>query len=57
VGAFTIGVIRNALNLQSVNAFFQLMVIGVVVLLAVESDVIRGKVEDRFRVARATRDA
>jgi hypothetical protein len=32
-------------------------VIGVVVLLAVESDVIRGKVEDRFRVARATRDA
>jgi ribose transport system permease protein len=57
VGAFTIGVIRNALNLQAVNAFFQLMVIGVVVLLAVESDVVRGKLEERFRVARATREA
>ena len=39
VGAFTIGVIRNALNLHNVNAFYQLMAIGVVVLLAVESDV------------------
>ena len=31
VGAFTIGVIRNALNLHNVNAFYQLMAIGVVV--------------------------
>ena len=29
VGAFTIGVIRNALNLHNVNAFYQLMAIGV----------------------------
>ena len=34
VGAFTIGVIRNALNLHNVDAFYQLMAIGVVVLLA-----------------------
>jgi ribose transport system permease protein len=53
VGAFTIGVIRNALNLHSVNAFYQLMAIGVVVLLAVEGDVIRGYVEGRVRLARA----
>ena len=45
VGAFTIGVIRNALNLHNVNAFYQLMVIGVVVILAVEADVFRGYVE------------
>ena len=52
VGAFTIGVIRNALNLHNVNAFYQLMAIGVVVLLAVEADVIRGVVESRVRVRR-----
>jgi ribose transport system permease protein len=57
VGAFTIGVIRNALNLHNVNAFYQLMVIGVVVLLAVEGDVLRGYVENRVRLARALRDA
>ena len=55
VGAFTIGVIRNALNLHNVNAFYQLMAIGVVVLLAVEADVLRGYVEGRVRVARAAR--
>jgi len=55
VGAFTIGVIRNALNLHAVNAFYQLMVIGVVILVAVEADVIRGYVEERFRVAQAAR--
>ena len=49
VGAFTIGVIRNALNLHNVNAFYQLMAIGVVVLLAVEADVLRGYVESRVR--------
>ena len=51
VGAFTIGVIRNALNLHNVDAFYQLMAIGVVVLLAVEADVLRGYVEGRVRVA------
>jgi ribose transport system permease protein len=55
VGAFTIGVIRNALNLHNVNAFYQLMAIGIIVLLAVESDVIRGYVERRVRLARALR--
>src|SRR5579885_670402 len=55
VGAFTIGVIRNALNLHNVNAFYQLMAIGIVVLLAVEGDVVRGYVERRVRLARALR--
>jgi len=57
VGAFTIGVIRNALNLHNVNAFYQLMAIGVVLLLAVEADVVRGYVERRVRLARAMRAA
>jgi ribose transport system permease protein len=57
VGALTIGVIRNALNLNNVGAFYQLMVIGVVILLAVEADVLRGYLENRFRVAQAARHA
>jgi len=57
VGALTIGVIRNALNLHNVDAFFQLMVIGAVILLAVEADVVRGHLENRFRVAQAARHA
>jgi ribose transport system permease protein len=52
VGAFMIGVIRNVLNLRNVDAFYQLIVIGVVILIAVEADVIRGRVEERFRVRR-----
>jgi ribose transport system permease protein len=55
VGAFTIGVIRNALDLHSVDVAFQLIAIGVIVTLAVEADVVRRHVEDRFRVARAAR--
>jgi ribose transport system permease protein len=52
VGALMIAVIRNVLNLHSVDAFYQLIVIGVVILIAVEADVIRGRVEERFRVRR-----
>lgn len=55
VGAFTIGVIRNALNLHNVDPFYQLMAIGVIVLIAVEADVLRGYIENRVRVAQATR--
>ena len=57
VGAFTIGVIRNALDLHNVDPFYQLMAIGVVVLLAVEADVVRSHVENRVRVAQARRQS
>jgi len=53
VGALMIGVIRNGMNLLNVDAFLQLIVIGVVIVLAVESDVIRGRLESRFRVLKA----
>jgi ribose transport system permease protein len=55
VGALMIGVIRNGMNLLAVDAFFQLIVIGVVIILAVEADVLRGYLEDRFRVVEAAR--
>jgi ribose transport system permease protein len=53
VGALMIGVIRNGMNLLNVDSFFQPIVIGVVIVLAVEADVIRTKLEDRFRLMRA----
>ena len=43
VGAVMIGVIRNGMNLLNVDAFLQPIVIGVVIVLAVESDVVRGR--------------
>jgi ribose transport system permease protein len=50
VGALMIGIIRNALNLLNVDIFFQLIAIGVIIVLAVEVDVLRGRLEERFRV-------
>jgi ribose transport system permease protein len=55
IGALMIGVIRNGMNLLNVNAFLQPIVIGVVILLAVELDVLRGRVEQRLRVVQAAR--
>ena len=53
VGALMIGVIRNGMNLLNVGAFLQPIVIGVVIVVAVESDVLRARLEDRFRVLQA----
>jgi ribose transport system permease protein len=55
VGALMIGVIRNALNLLNVDIFYQLIAIGVVIVLAVEADVLRNHLEARLRVVRAAR--
>ena len=55
IGAVMIGVIRNALNLLNVGIFFQLIVIGVVIVIAVEGDVLRNHLEERFRVLQAAR--
>lgn len=55
VGAVMIGVIRNALNLLNVDIFYQLIAIGVVIVLAVEADVLRNHLEARLRVVRAAR--
>ena len=57
VGALMIGVIRNALNLLNVGIFLQLIVIGVVIVIAVESDVLRTHLEGRMRSLRAGKPA
>jgi len=55
IGAIMIGVIRNALNLLNVDIFFQLIVIGVIIVIAVECDVLRNYLEGRVRVVQAGR--
>jgi ribose transport system permease protein len=55
IGALMIGIIRNGMNLLNIDAFMQLVVIGLVIAAAVEMDVIRGALESRVRVLRAAR--
>jgi ribose transport system permease protein len=48
-------VIRNGMNLLDINAFLQPIVIGVVIVIAVELDVVRGWLERRVQALEATR--
>jgi len=43
LGAMLIGVLRNGLNLLNVGSYVQMVVLGVVILLAVLLDQIRGR--------------
>jgi ribose transport system permease protein len=52
-GALIIGVIRNGLNLLDVTPFWQSIAIGVLVIASLELDVLRGRLEERLRVAHA----
>ncbi len=53
IGAILIGVIRNALNLHNVEVFYQMVAIGLIIVLAVEADVLRSHLETRARVLQA----
>ena len=53
IGAVMIGVIRNALNLLDVDVFFQMIAIGLVIVVAVEADVLRNRLEARARAIQA----
>ena len=55
VGALMIGVIRNALNLLGVDVFFQMIAIGLIIVVAVEADVLRNHLEARARAFQAAR--
>jgi ribose transport system permease protein len=55
VGAVMIGVIRNALNLLGVDVFFQMIAIGLIIVLAVEADVLRNHLEARARALQSAR--
>lgn len=53
IGAVMIGVIRNALNLNNVDVYFQMIAIGLIILIAVEADVLRSRLEARARTLQA----
>jgi ribose transport system permease protein len=53
VGVLIFGVISNGLNLLNVSVYLQLIVIGAVVAVAVELDVVRRRLEERFRILHA----
>ncbi len=48
-GALVIAVLRNGLNLLGIDPNWQYMATGVVIVVAVELDVLRGQLERRFR--------
>jgi ribose transport system permease protein len=52
VGVLIFGVINNGLNLLNVSTYLQLVAIGVIVVIAVELDVVRRRMEERFRTMR-----
>ena len=49
VGVLIMGLLRNGLNLMNVSAFWQMVVIGAVILLAVYVDVLRQRVPQQLR--------
>jgi ribose transport system permease protein len=55
IGAVMIGVIRNSLNLLNVSIFYQMIAIGLIIVIAVEADVLRNHLEARTRVLQAGR--
>lgn len=54
IGALMIAIIRNAMNLANLDSFFQLIVLGGVILIAVEVDVLRGWLERRLQLRQAS---
>ncbi len=51
VGALIMGVLRNGLNLMNVSAYWQTVVIGAVIVVAVWVDVVRQRAAERSRAA------
>ena len=52
VGALIMAVLRNGLNLLNVSAYWQMMVIGVVIVAAVWVDVVRQRAAEKNRAVR-----
>lgn len=57
VGALVIGTIRNGLNLLNVTPFYQQMAVGSLILVAIQLDVVRARLETRLQVVRSLRHA
>lgn len=55
VGSLIIGVVRNGMNLLGVDVYVQLVVVGVIIVLAVQLDVLRQRFEGKFRALEAAK--
>jgi len=53
IGALIIGVLANGLNLVGVSTFWQMVVSGLIIAIAVELDVLRRYLEQQFRTLQA----
>lgn len=53
VGALIIGVIKNGLDLLGVEPFFQTVAIGILILVALQIDMARGRLETKLRAMQA----
>ena len=56
-GALVIAVMRNGLNLLGIDPSWQYMATGAVIVIAVELDVVRGRLESKFRSLQAVTGA
>lgn len=55
LGALILGTVRNGLDLLDVSPFYQNVAVGVIILIALELDVIRGLLEEKLRVIQSGR--
>ena len=49
IGAVIVGVIRNGLNIVGVNTYAQYVAVGLIILVAVQIDVLRSRIETKFQ--------
>ena len=49
IGAFVVAILRNGLNLNGVNTFWQQVILGVIIVIAVFVDVQRSKRQSKAR--------
>ncbi|GHT78295.1 ribose ABC transporter permease [Spirochaetia bacterium] len=49
IGAFVVAILRNGLNLNGVNTFWQQVILGIIIVVAVFIDVQRSKRQNRVR--------
>jgi len=57
VGALIIGVIKNGLDLLGVEPFYQTVAIGLLILVALQIDMVRGRLETKLRAMQAREHA
>lgn len=53
IGALILGTVRNGLDLLDVSPFYQNVAVGLIILVALELDVVRGWLEEKLRIVQS----